>query len=511
MLSGLTISTPSNPTSAAGSAASLPVQVANDYGTTLTYSVIGSLPAGLSIDSQTGLISGTIAADAAASAPYSFRVLASDGYHAAETNLVYWTVKSFLVSSPGNRNIPEGTPINFSLDTELPIVNPAHTPLTFAVYFYGNSAADQAHGYIHYDSAACAIVGSFPNLWVSIDSQLLTIDARVFDANTNDFQDVFFYWSPVPGFSVSNFLGDRTSQVRDSVSFPAASISNPAGHSFSVTATGLPAGLAIDPDTGLISGTVADNADAGSPYDVTVSVIDATYSDYSASSSFQWTVLPGVTITQVANQLSQIGDQINLAIQATSVFGQPLTYIAQGLPAGLAINSQTGLISGTIANGADAGALYSVVVSATDGPHSGSVAFQWNVVPVDHSTLEAISRADPSLGSPLPNNGAYLSRQAPWSAPTAGTWRSIAMPTIWCPATTTITSMSSCAIGKRARPRSSAAAFPGPETEAPSTLRSALTADMSPFIPMPPIWCPAGPTAITKSSSATCKPARPRS
>ena len=99
-----------------------------------------------------------------------------------------------------------------------------------------------------------------PNGWISTDSQLLTIDARVFDANTNDFQDVFFNWSPVPGFSVGNFLGDRTNQVRDSVSVYAASISNPAGHSFSVTATGLPAGLAIDPGTGLISGTMADSA-----------------------------------------------------------------------------------------------------------------------------------------------------------------------------------------------------------------------------------------------------------
>ena len=64
VLSGLTISTPPNQTSAAGSAASLPVQVSNNYGTTLTYSVIGSLPAGLSINSQTGLINGTIAAGA---------------------------------------------------------------------------------------------------------------------------------------------------------------------------------------------------------------------------------------------------------------------------------------------------------------------------------------------------------------------------------------------------------------------------------------------------------------
>ena len=76
---------------------------------------------------------------------------------------------------------------------------------------------------------------------------------------------------------MSNFLGDRTNQVRDPVSVYAASISNPAGHSFSVAATGLPAGLTIDPGTDLISGTVADNADTGSPYHVTVTVVDATY------------------------------------------------------------------------------------------------------------------------------------------------------------------------------------------------------------------------------------------
>ena len=212
----------------------------------------------------------------------------------------------------------------------------------------------------------------------------------------------------MPGFSVSNFLGDRTNQVRDPVSVYAASISNPAGHSFSVAATGLPAGLSIDPGTGLISGTLTDSADAGSPFHVTVSVTDVTYSADSASASFQWTVLPGVIITQVANQSSQIGDQISLAIQATSVFGQPLTYSAQGLPTGLAINPQTGLISGTIPSGADAGSPYNVMVMATDGAHTGSVAFRWNVVPVDHSTLEAISWADPSLGSLLPNSASYL-------------------------------------------------------------------------------------------------------
>jgi len=68
---------------------------------------------------------------------------------------------------PWQSKHPEGTPINFSLDTDLPIVNPAHTPLTFAVYFYGNSAADQSHNYIRYDSAARAIIGALPTVWIS--------------------------------------------------------------------------------------------------------------------------------------------------------------------------------------------------------------------------------------------------------------------------------------------------------------------------------------------------------
>ncbi len=128
----------------------------------------------------------------------------------------------------------------------------------------------------------------------------------------------------------------------------------------------------------------------------------------SAAGNFQWTVLAGITLTNPGNRNSTIGDQVSLTIQATSIYGQPLTFSAQTLPPGLAINSQTGLISGTIPSGADAGSPYNVVVSATDGTHTGSVAFRWNVVPVDHSTLEAISWADPSLGSPLPNGASYL-------------------------------------------------------------------------------------------------------
>ena len=75
----------------------------------------------------------------------------------------------------------------------------------------------------------------------------------------------------------------------------------------------------------------------------------------SAAGNFQWTVLAGITLTNPGNRNSTIGDQVSLAIQATSIYGQPLTFSAQTLPPGLAINSQTGVLSGTIPSGADGG------------------------------------------------------------------------------------------------------------------------------------------------------------
>lgn len=65
-----------------------------------------------------------------------------------------------------------------------------------------------------------------------------------------------------------------------------------AGDVLSYAATGLPPDLAINPGSGLISGTIAANASAASPYAVTVDVSDGTDT---TSVAFQWTVDPVVT------------------------------------------------------------------------------------------------------------------------------------------------------------------------------------------------------------------------
>ncbi len=82
-----------------------------------------------------------------------------------------------------------------------------------------------------------------------------------------------------------------------------------------------------------------------------------------------------VTVTNPGNQTGTVGTAASLQISATdSASGQTLTYSATGLPAGLSINSSTGLITGTPTTATT----YSVTVTATDttGAH-GSATFTW--------------------------------------------------------------------------------------------------------------------------------------
>jgi hypothetical protein len=84
-----------------------------------------------------------------------------------------------------------------------------------------------------------------------------------------------------------------------------------------------------------------------------------------------------VTVTSPGNQSSTVGTAASVQISASdSASGQTLTYSATGLPAGLSINSSTGLISGT----PTAAGTSSVTVTAKDTTGaSGSVSFSWTV------------------------------------------------------------------------------------------------------------------------------------
>ena len=94
-------------------------------------------------------------------------------------------------------------------------------------------------------------------------------------------------------------------------------------------------------------------------------------------------MLPGgtgtntVTVTTPPNQTTAVNTAASLQVQASdSASGQTLTYSATGLPAGLSVNSSTGLISGTPA----AAGTSNVTVTAKDTTGaSGSASFTWTV------------------------------------------------------------------------------------------------------------------------------------
>jgi subtilase family serine protease len=123
--------------------------------------------------------------------------------------------------------------------------------------------------------------------------------------------------------------------------------------------------------------------------------------------AFQSTSTTGntVTVTNPGNQTSTVGTAVSLQITATdSASGQTLTYSATGLPAGLSINSSTGLISGTPTTAGS----NSVTVTAKDTTGAtGSASFTWTVNPSSSGCT-----AQQLLGNPGFETGSI----SPWTS-----------------------------------------------------------------------------------------------
>ncbi|MDX6430301.1 MAG: hypothetical protein QOE54_2667 [Streptosporangiaceae bacterium] len=111
-----------------------------------------------------------------------------------------------------------------------------------------------------------------------------------------------------------------------------------------------------------------------------------------------------VTVTSPGNQTSTVGTAVSLQIHASdSASGTTLTYAATGLPAGVSINSSTGLISGTPTT---AGSSTTTVTVTDNTGVSGTASFTWVVNPVGGGC----STPGEKVG-----NGGFESGTAPWT------------------------------------------------------------------------------------------------
>ncbi len=322
-----------------------------------------TLPPGLSIDANTGVISGTIAVNAATNSPqtYNVTITAYDGKVLpanAATVSFSWLVNPFTLTQPADQTNNEGDSVSLQILSSTGSVASNYSVTGLPTGLSIGASTGVISGTI--DPRAAGIY----TVTVSAGSSGATA-STTFKWTVNDTTPPAV---TNPG-TLSNLIGDTVNlqiQAQDADSF---------------SATGLPSGLSIDTTTGKITGTITGKTTTSYLVKVT-----ATDDSVSSSVSFTWNVtIPfGLLNPEPVNSSGQQvplnnneGD--NVSLQMAPVSGYTASnYSASGLPTGLSINPTTGLISGTIDK--HAAATYTVTVKANDSKgDQGSVTFTWIV------------------------------------------------------------------------------------------------------------------------------------
>ena len=331
----------------------LSISVADPVGSPLTFSESG-FPTGLAINPTDGVISGTVGSSAAGSSPYSAAITATDGLGNTASTTFTWTVAALAFYAPGGQLNALSVPV--SLDLSQDVAALPGTTLT-----YSNTGLPTG---LSLDSSTGLVTGT-PNTAGNYLVKITVSDG------THSATGSFTWQISSVGIAAP---GDQTNSEGDPVLVQLAGI---ASGQVTYVAANLPAGLTLNGQTGVISGTLSAGDAANSPYLVDIAAISG---GNAASQSFLWTVNPKISVTAIDDQTSTEGTAVGLQVSASETGVTAFTFSADNLPAGLSINSSTGLITGTVLTG-DAlnGPDYFVTVKVTDGTYSASVYFWWTV------------------------------------------------------------------------------------------------------------------------------------
>jgi autotransporter-associated beta strand protein len=135
----------------------------------------------------------------------------------------------------------------------------------------------------------------------------------------------------------------------------------------SYSASGLPAGLNVSSTTGLISGTPSVSG-------TFTASIGATNDGGTGNASLTITLQPAApAITSGLSKTGTSGSAFSYSIAASN---GPVSFAASGLPAGLSVDSATGVISGT----PSATGSFSIALSASNGGGTGSATLNLLVI-----------------------------------------------------------------------------------------------------------------------------------
>ncbi len=346
---GPTVTTPANQSSNIGAVASLAV-ASTCPNTPCTFTMSGA-PTGLSINSASGLISGTVGG-----LPQTYanvRVTITDVYGVSvQSSAFTWTI-----SYPP---LQATTPAD-----QVSTLNNAITAVQLTAS--GGSGSYNWSGTLPAGLGMTA-GGLITGTPTALGSGPVTL--TVTDAATSNFLTISFNWTVLARPTVTA-PANQTTTVGATINLSLTSTCPNTPCSYTLNSG--PAGLSIN-SSGLITGTITSAAQTFS--NVTVTITDAAGAT-ATSGVFTWTVKAKPTVTAPANQTTTVGATISLALTSTCA-NTPCSYVLNNGPAGLTINS-SGLITGTITSAAQTFSNVTVTITDAATVSAKSTVFTWTV------------------------------------------------------------------------------------------------------------------------------------
>jgi hypothetical protein len=361
---------------------------------TTTYGA-ANLPPGLSLNSATGRISGTIPYNAYNGSPYSTLISATNGQFTREWTIewdIYSAISIYIPHYEGVDAIylDEAAWVSFDPISVSDFLN--RTPVVTVTGLPPGLSFDSNTGVISGTIAAGASTHGPYEVHLHADDGLETNDIAISMI--------------LSGIQLTSVPAVKLFHDGDAVDFN-LNATTTSGGTLTYSGTGLPAGITLNTATGQITGTLAANASDQMRWYVEVTFDDG----YSTKISYiSWTVLPiGVTdqisIGAVGPQFNLVGDLVFLSTQATSALNLPIQFLAQGLPPGLGFDySQeptAAYMLGTLLPAAALNTPYQVTITATNGLNSASTTFTWQItgpqppaLPGDFNGSGVVDQAD---------------------------------------------------------------------------------------------------------------------
>jgi len=354
---GVVAATPSISATATTTAQSLTVNTAMSNFTPLApsggatpyvYSIkSGTLPAGLSLNTSTGTVSGTPTATYLA-ATVVFSVKDANNVVAGTTSSVSFTVGA---ASPAISATATTTAQNLTVGTAMASFSPLTTSGGTAPYTYSITSGALPAG-LNLNASSGAVTGTPTTPSAAANVVFSVKDAKNAVANTTSTMSFTVVAAPVSISATATATAQNLTVGTAMASFtPLTPSGGATPYVYSITSGTLPAGLSLNANSGAVTGTPS------APYtakNVVFSVKDANNGVAGTSSSVSFTVVAApIAISATASTTAQ-----NLTVNTAMASFTPLTAsgsatpyaysIKSGtLPAGLSLNTSTGAVTGT--------------------------------------------------------------------------------------------------------------------------------------------------------------------